>query len=50
MPIINRPYTPAGNRTMFHNNIENGITENYYKSWYNLCVRTPLRQNGDKHN
>lgn len=50
MPIIHRPYTPTGNRTTIHNNIENGTTENYYRNWYALCVKTQLRQNGDKHN
>lgn len=49
MPIINRPYTPAGNRTVIHSNIENRITENYYRDWYDLCTRSPSRQGGDKH-
>lgn len=49
MPIINRPYTPAGNRTVIHSNIENRITENYYRDWYDLCARSPSRQGGDKH-
>lgn len=35
---------------MIHDNIENGITENYYRNLYDLCVKTLLRQNGDKHN
>lgn len=49
MPIINRPYAPAGNRTVIHSNIENRITENYYRDWYDLCVRSPSRQGGYKH-
>lgn len=41
MPIIHRTYTPAGNRTMIQDNIENGITENYYRKWlWSLCKNT----------
>lgn len=48
MPVINKAYTPAGNRTVIHNNTENRITENYYRDWYDLGVRSPSRQGGDK--
>lgn len=46
MSIINRPYTPTGNRIVVHNNIENRVTENYYRDWYDLCVRSQPRKAG----